>query len=279
LPACQWRQVDVRRIRQRNAAVARPGIAGTSIMRTTTMWLLGALALSACQASSGSEPTSAPTTERTFSAHESTVRARMQGHERLADAMRDAVARGDLDEAKGDAKLLSALRIAGPGGPRWDRLLDTLRAAATQVAGDSKLADAARDIGTVARACADCHETFGRSRVLVEQMSARAAGVRAFMLRHQWGAERLWEGLVVPSGDAWSAGAVALSEDPLAPEPFGPDKTANVRELAQTVHDLGRRASLIEHPGERADLYGSILATCADCHQQLGGGPEPGGSR
>ena len=58
------------------------------------------------------------------SAREATIQTRMQGHERHGDAMRDAVTRGDLDEAKVEAKLLADLRIEGPTGELWKRTFE-----------------------------------------------------------------------------------------------------------------------------------------------------------
>jgi hypothetical protein len=101
------------------------------------------------------------------------------------------------------------------------------------------------------------------------------------MRRHQWAAERLWDGLVVPSDEAWKWGATSLSEAPLAPEQLTPGKSPvpKVGELAQAVHAIARQATEVERVDVRADLYGDVLATCAECHQWLGGGPGPEPSR
>jgi hypothetical protein len=95
------------------------------------------------------------------------------------------------------------------------------------------------------------------------------------MQRHRWAAARLWEGLVVPSDEAWKAGALALSDAPLSPELLTPGKSPvpKVGELELSVHDLGRRAQTLVGADARAELYGQALATCSACHQWLGGGP------
>jgi hypothetical protein len=113
--------------------------------------------------------------------------------------------------------------------------------------------------------------------MLVGQPGAPAAGVRATMQRHQWAAQQLWEGLVVPSDDAWSAGALVMSEAPLEPEELSPGHSSapRVGELALAVHDLGAKAGVSDRVSVRADLYGQMLASCADCHKWLGGGPTP----
>jgi hypothetical protein len=254
-------------------------------MQTTALYLLAAFTLSACKSTNQSEQARSPDATEPSSpapgdAREATIRAQMQGHERLGDAMRDAVARGDLVEAKGEAKLLTELRIGGPTGGLWKQRLDAMRAAAVQVAGANDLMDASRDVGAVARTCGDCHTLFGRPGVVAGETSAQASGVRAYMQRHQWAAQRLWDGLVVPSDDAWRSGALAVTEDPLAPDQLTPGKSPvpKVGELIQSVHDLGHKALTVDRVDARAALYGEMLATCAACHQWLGGGPTPGGS-
>ncbi len=194
--------------------------------------------------------------------------------------MRDAVARGNLDGAKAEAKLLAELAIEGPTGELWKQLFDAMKSAAARSTSATDVKDAGRDVGLVARTCGDCHTRFGRPGVLIEPPGALRPGVRASMQRHQWATERLWDGLVVPSDDAWNAGALALSEAPLMPEELTPGKTPAPRlgELAQTVHDLGRKAVSVERVDARANLSGDVLATCAECHKLLGGGPHPGKS-
>jgi cytochrome c553 len=157
-------------------------------------------------------------------------------------------------------------------------MLDAMKAASAQTAGANDLKDAGRDVWLVARTCGDCHAKFGRPGIVIEQPGAPGSGARASMQRHQWAAERLWDGLVVPSDDAWNSGALALAEAPLAPEELTPGKSPvpRVRELAQTVHNLALKAASAERVDARADLYGEVLATCAECHQWLGGGPHPG---
>ncbi len=255
-------------------------------MRTTAMCLLAALMVSACKTTSPSQQAgAAPNAERSSpapggDAREATVQARMQGHERHGDAMRDAVERGDLDGAKTEAKLLAELGIEGPTGKLWKQLFDAMKAAAGRSASASDLKDASRDVALVARTCGDCHTTFGRPAILIEPPGALSPGMRASMQRHQWATERLWDGLVVPSDDAWNAGALALSEAPLMPEQLTPGKSPvpKVGELARTVHDLAVKAAGADRVDARADVYGELLATCAECHKWLGDGPHPGRS-
>jgi hypothetical protein len=251
-------------------------------MRKTTLYLLAMLTVSACKAANPSEkagmdgapeiPTAAPS-----EAAEATIRASMQGHDKHGDAMRDAMVRGDLDGAKGEAKLLAEMRLTGPVSGLFQHLLDSMKDAAARASGANDLKEATHDVGVLGKTCGDCHSVFGRPGMIVGQPAAPASGVRASMQRHQWAAEQLWEGLVVPSDDAWSAGALALEDASLTPESLTPGKSPvpRVGELTRTVHDLGRQAADVERADTRADLYGQMLGTCAECHKWLGGGPAP----
>jgi hypothetical protein len=249
-------------------------------MRTIAIYVLAALTVSGCKTMSRSQHAGTPDAEPSSpsDAREATVQARMQGHERHGDAMRDAVARGDLDDARVEARLLAELRIEGPTGELWKHMFDAMRAAAARSVSANDLKDVSRDVALVARTCGDCHITFGRPGILIEPPGALSSGLRASMQRHQWAAERLWDGLVVPSDDAWYAGALALSEAPLSPEDLTPGKSPvpRVSELARTVHNLGVKAASAQSVDARAGLYGDVLATCAECHNWLGGGPKSG---
>ena len=205
------------------------------------------------------------------------VRARMRGHETHGRAMRDAVERGDLDVAKVEAKALANLPVDGPIDGVWRPMLDGMKIAAGQMASAKDLAEAASDVGLVAKTCGDCHGLLGRRGVMVGDAGLPATGATAAMQSHHWAAARLWDGLVVPSNDAWQVGALALSEAPLSPELLTPGRSPvpRVGDLVQSVHNLGRKAQTLESADARAELYGHVLATCSSCHGWSGGGPRP----
>jgi cytochrome c553 len=250
-------------------------------MRTAVVYLCAGLAASACAGSKPGERASAPDESKPSptpdsSAREMIIRTRMQGHERLGEAMRDAMARGDLDEVKGDAKLLGELRIDTSNSELWRRMLDATKAAAARIVVASDLKEVSRGIGAVAKTCGDCHTLMGRPGKIVGYERAQGPSVPAGMQHHQWAAAQLWDGLVVPSDEAWNWGALALSEAQLTPEQLTPGKSPaqGVVDMTQTVRALGHKAADVERVDVRADLYGDLLATCAACHQWLGGGPD-----
>ena len=82
------------------------------------------------------------------------------------------------------------------------------------------------------------------------------------MVRHLWAADRMWEGLVGPSDDAWLAGSSALAGSLSLP-------SGNVRgpeELLRQVGALAGEAETATGQEARAEIYGRLLGTCSQCH-------------
>lgn len=204
-----------------------------------------------------------------------TSKARMREHDVHGAALRDAIARADLAAARREAKFLADLRLGGGIEPTWRRKLDAMNAAAAQVADARDLAGASRDLGAVAQTCGDCHATLGGPSVVVGEPPAEGSGVAFRMKRHQWAATRLWDGLVVPSDDAWKAGAHVLADAPLEPEVMTPGRSPvpAIGSLVVSVRELARKASAAETAVDRSAVYGELMATCAGCHERVGGGP------
>jgi hypothetical protein len=248
-------------------------------MRTRNIVGLGvSLLLLACRTASpnGSDripetsaPTAAPLQQKT------TVPARMEDHEKHGAAMRDAVARGDLEGAHREASLLANLRFDRGIDPTWRQKLDSMTTAAANVANSTDLTEASHDLGVVAKTCGDCHNAIGIPGPAIGEPLPEDSGVRARMITHQWAVAQLWDGLIVPSDKAWKAGARALAEAPLSPELLTPGKTPvpKVGMLTASVHDRGRRAETLEDAEARAALFGDLIATCAECHRWFGAGP------
>lgn len=204
------------------------------------------------------------------------TKARMRDHDAHGAAVRDAVARADLDAARREARALADLRIEGELVPTWRTELEAMNASAARIVEAKDIGEASRGLAGLARTCGDCHAMLGGPAAVVGEAPEEAATGPLRMKRHQWAAARLWEGLVVPSEDAWRAGARVLQDAPLAPEPLavqGKVPVAAVATLAQSVHALGRKASVVDAPVDRGAVYGELMATCASCHGLLGVGP------
>jgi len=204
----------------------------------------------------------------------------MREHAAHGAAMRDGVARGDLELARREARVLAELWVQQANVPAWQANLHAMNVAAADVAEAKDLAAASRALARVGRACGDCHAANIAPSVHVGDPPDERVEVVPAMKRHQWAAVRLWYGLIFPSSAAWGAGARALAEAPLNPGLFTPGKipVPEIAELDRSVHYLADRANSAASVGDRELVYGELMSTCSACHLRLGGGP-PGASQ
>lgn len=133
-----------------------------------------------------------------------------------------------------------------------------------------EIGEAAAKAASLAAVCGECHRALGVGpRPEVLDPPDRVEGVVPHMMRHQWAAERMWEGLIAPSDKAWARGAEVLAESPMHAE----DLTENVElpeeivALRNRVHELAGSGKAVREPAHRAALYGEFLASCATCHK------------
>ena len=189
--------------------------------------------------------------------------------------MRDGVVRGDLDLARREAGILANLRVEQRKLPGWDQNIEAMKTAAVQVADAKDLDAASRSLAHVARTCGQCHATLFHSPILTKEPPEDRAEVVPVMKRHQWAAVRLWYGLIFPSSDAWSAGALALAGAPLDPGLLTPGQSPVPRlvELERSTHELAAQAGSAVSAADREQVFGAIVRTCSACHLRLGGGP------
>lgn len=200
------------------------------------------------------------------------VRSWMRSHFVEGRAIRDAVAQGELEEAHSRLARVSAQAGPRDAPPSWGPPIAALRAAARDASEADDLPGTARGFGLFAARCADCHVATDAD---VEFESPRLPAPRgdapAPMQRHQWAAEQMWQGLVGPAPERYRNGANVLAQAPLHSLEIrvGRSPPLEVLRLAEHVRDVAGRAARAESQGERADLYGELLSTCASCHGQL----------
>jgi len=173
--------------------------------------------------------------------------------------------RGKLDDARYFARLL-ATEPDPPGLAPWARQIAVVRERAAAVGSAPGIDEACRRAARLAEACAGCHVDASAQPEFQPppRLPADQQTVAARMARHQWAADRIWEGMVGDAGDAWRAGLDVLAAAPLS----WPEITSDRAGLARRLQQLADRA---RHPAkddlaERARVYGEILVTCAACH-------------
>lgn len=198
-----------------------------------------------------------------------------QAHFDAIVAIRDAVVAGDLDEAKAKARWILDDETL-PNIPAWRESAADIKQWAAAVANAPGIEPAAAGGAELAKTCGKCHSVLRVSPDILG--TARPApplegGTVEKMRRHQWAAERMWEGLVGPSEERWTAGVAELVATPLLPDEIEADPGAagRVGDLAATVHALGEQARGL--PAQtwdtRAAMYGRYMATCAACHLEV----------
>lgn len=160
---------------------------------------------------------------------------------------------------------------------RPDQLPEAWRGAYTGQRIDAALAAGAVDrrqaaalLTHIAESCGGCHAAQGRGpRFTAPPRPEPMGGLDDHMLEHRWALDRLWEGLVQPSDEAWAAGIAMLNEPGVvsgleAGDPSSPPPVA----IEQLLHQLAGLASEGVAPEKRSDTYLSVSTICSDCHLQ-----------
>lgn len=176
--------------------------------------------------------------------------------------VQNALVHGRLEEAREPARWLA--QRGGPsdlprGSETW---VEELRQAAARVADARGVAEASMAAGRMAGACGACHRRFDGGPDLVVPAAPESG-----QLPHIWAADRLWEGLIDPSDASWEVGARLLSTVAFTPSMEPPP---GIADLVRQAHELGESALETDAPSQRAELYGTLLGTCAECHRRVG---------
>jgi cytochrome c553 len=192
----------------------------------------------------------------------------MRVHYEDTELIRSAVIAGRPEDTGRPAESLLELLDIDELPPAWVEPMERMQASARRVKDSSDVpgvAAATADIGT---SCGWCHQKLGGPTVEVTEPPADDGSLDSRMKRHVWATERLWEGLYVPSTDAWERGAHVLSTSPFPPEIlkkgglYAKSAAADFAKLAAVAPKKTTTA-------DRAALYAQLLGTCATCHLSM----------
>jgi cytochrome c553 len=203
------------------------------------------------------------------------VAAHMHEHLDAVVAIQQAVIAGQLDATRESAHWLVEHPSPAGLGPDAEAYAGAMRAAAGDVQSAADLAAAADATARLGLACGGCH-TANNVEIEFDEVDRPSSKDKrdSHMQRHAWAADRMWEGLIGPSGYMWSQGANLLFESPLRADSL--EKEGEVDALtgmARRVHQLAANATAVSDPEGRAEIYAEFIANCAACHSEIGKGP------
>jgi len=195
----------------------------------------------------------------------------MKAHFVRALKLQDAVLAGKLAEARTHGRWLAT--HDSPDAPAgWRPYLATFQSEAKVVAEAESVDVAAAAAGNIAAACGDCHAAnHARPKIGGTPILKNAVNVKEHMSAQLIALDKLWDGLVVPSDDAWRDGAAALAKVVVPQKALakaGVDKADSVKLLVETLHQLSATAGKAEK-ADRPQVYANLLTTCVACHSAV----------
>jgi cytochrome c553 len=197
------------------------------------------------------------------------LRPLMSKHFARVTATQLAIIDGNLAKAKVQARAI-ADEPAPDGLPTtWRPHYDQLQAAARATADAANVVDAAEKVAAMGGACGSCHRDLGVTIEMASEAPPTSDGGAVDAMRlHQWAADKMWDGLILPSEERWLAGVKALEEAPLTtseltrPGPIDPELARAVEQIRGWAKIAGESPD----PDTRQHIYGHFLSSCASCH-------------
>ncbi len=190
----------------------------------------------------------------------------MQAHFKDALLIREAVIAGKPEDAAMPADVIANLENLDRLPKGWQPFVENMKATARRVNNSTTSASVAAAVADLGVSCGLCHRQHGGPSASAEAPPATGTTLEERMQHHAWATERLWEGLSVPSSEAWNAGASALATATF-PKELLEKGGVDVRTSAADFTHLATKASKQKHTEGRAAVYAELLVTCGTCHQ------------
>lgn len=204
-------------------------------------------------------------------AQDTDVLEHMHAHADAVLAIRQSVIAGSLDGVGESARWLVEHEPPASVAAGWADYVPAMRTAAQQALDASDLTAAAAAISRLGLACGECHAASNAQfEPPIVDRPSHDEDTGSHMQRHQWSADRMWEGLIWPASYSWQSGGNLLFESPIKPHELG-DEAANkdLQTMARRIHQLAANATMVTKGEEKAEIYGEFLANCAGCHQAV----------
>lgn len=201
--------------------------------------------------------------------------AYMRAHFNQALAMHDAIARGDLPQARVEATILSQRSPTVPMPVGAEAFQGALTQAARDAANATTLDAAAQSAATVFGICGQCHQAMRVRASVPASQDVKVGGLVGHMLLHQHGSDALIEGLVAPSETQWVEGVRTFASPKLESSEAPGRVRSQMRDGEAAIAVLAGHAAQAQRTRDRAEIYGRLLAACGTCHQSVGGHAGP----
>lgn len=216
------------------------------------------------------KPAAPPSSESRQGLQTPTVHVYMAEQYTQADRMKHSLIRGDLPAYRESASWIAEHELSATAPEPWRERARALQDAAKSARDAPTLAAAATGLGGVGEACGACHTALGKPSLAIAEPPTEGSGAQLHMARHQWAADRLWEGLIVPSDQIWIEGAEMMADAPLETPVMAPGTSVDPKlsALASSVHQQANAARGLP-PAERASAYADFVQSCSACHEAL----------
>jgi hypothetical protein len=197
-----------------------------------------------------------------------TAREQMWAHFAQSAHLELSTAMGDAAAARNAARDILATESMTGIPPEAQADLAALHQRAEDVLAANDLQALTLATAGIGAACGTCHSTHGVGPTFVSVAPPPDADDVDHMVEHLWAADRMWEGLIIPSTQHWEAGARVLA-DHSVPMELRPPGTPG---LGVRLKSLGLDALQDRDAAGRVERYAEILETCAGCHLAAGVG-------
>jgi mono/diheme cytochrome c family protein len=192
----------------------------------------------------------------------------MQAHFTDALLIRKAVIAGTPERASRAAEALAKDENLDGLPAGWRPSGERMQQIARRINDSTSASQAAGATADLGLTCGGCHRQRGGPKASTEPAPPEGEGLAERMQRHAWATERLWEGLTVPSSEAWNAGAKVLNASPF-PAKMLVQGGVRARSAASDFAKLVAKAPAKKTDEERAALYAELLVVCGGCHRAI----------
>ena len=233
-------------------------------MRTA---LLGALPLLLSVCSSGI-PNSSPPDEEEQRKQE--IVQLMRRQLAAVATIHRAIAFGDLKNARKASSWLANNAMVGDVPASWVPHIKQVQLHSEQVAANKKLGDVAIELGGLIAACGRCHQELSITFAVEREPEQSGVSVDSRMRQHASSMKELELGVILPDLERWRGGAKSIAEGSfsLTYDPIADIESKSIEQLSAELGAMGSTAIQTTDLSEQASLYGRMMATCHDCHDQ-----------